>query len=102
MDSHFRVVYAGGRHMHAKALHQTFAIMENVEVYFVMDYDDCLAAIQSAEKTLGLPDVVFLDFELPDCGGLRACQLLRERFDSLKLPIIMVTPSLSKERHTRE
>ncbi|HWB81572.1 MAG TPA: response regulator [Nannocystaceae bacterium] len=38
-----------------------------------------------------IPDVVVLDWELPELPGIEVCRFLRRTHDSLALPIIMVT-----------
>src|SRR5688572_14286853 len=38
-----------------------------------------------------IPDVVLLDWMLPEVTGLDVCRRIRERFDALALPVLMVT-----------
>lgn len=37
------------------------------------------------------PDLVILDLRLPDMSGLEICRILRQRFHSWSLPIVMLT-----------
>lgn len=37
------------------------------------------------------PDLVILDLRLPDMNGLEICRILRQRFHSWSLPIVMLT-----------
>lgn len=37
------------------------------------------------------PDLVILDLRLPDMNGLEICRVLRKRFHSWSLPIVMLT-----------
>ena len=37
------------------------------------------------------PDLVILDLRLPDMNGLEVCRVLRKRFHSWSLPIVMLT-----------
>ena len=46
------------------------------------------------------PDLVLLDWLLPGVSGLEACRFLRERFDEVSLPILMLTARGSKEDFT--
>ena len=46
------------------------------------------------------PDLVLLDWLLPGVSGLEALRFLRERFDEVSLPILMLTARGSKEDST--
>jgi PAS domain S-box-containing protein len=38
-----------------------------------------------------LPDLILLDWQMPGVSGLEVCQFLRERYDEVTLPILMLT-----------
>jgi len=38
-----------------------------------------------------LPDLILLDWPMPGVSGLEVCQFLRERYDEVTLPILMLT-----------
>ncbi|HKO89819.1 MAG TPA: response regulator, partial [Polyangiaceae bacterium] len=38
-----------------------------------------------------LPDLILLDWQMPGVSGLEVCQFLRERYDEVVLPILMLT-----------
>ena len=48
-----------------------------------------VAALHAVEERL--PDLIILDIMLPDLGGLEVCRLVREREQSRRIPIIMLT-----------
>jgi PAS domain S-box-containing protein len=39
----------------------------------------------------GPPDLIVLDWQLPDVSGTEVCQFVRERYDEASLPVILVT-----------
>jgi signal transduction histidine kinase len=43
------------------------------------------------------PDVVLLDWMLPEISGLEVCRQIRQRWDALSLPILMVTAKADSE-----
>jgi signal transduction histidine kinase len=45
----------------------------------------------------GAPDLLLLDWMLPGVSGLEICHLARQRWDSLRLPILMVTAKTDPE-----
>jgi signal transduction histidine kinase len=45
----------------------------------------------------GAPDLLLLDWMLPGVSGLEVCHLARERWDALRLPILMVTARTDPE-----
>jgi DNA-binding response OmpR family regulator len=53
--------------------------------------DDALRAI-----AVRLPDLVILDLNLPGLGGDDVCRMLRQRSDTVHLPIIMLTARTSE------
>src|SRR5205085_3034295 len=48
-----------------------------------------LAALEMVQKHP--PDLIILDIMLPDLDGLEVCRTLRQRADSRRIPIIMLT-----------
>lgn len=48
----------------------------------------------------GRPDLVLLDWQMPGVSGLEACRFLRERFDEVSVPVLMLTARGSKEDFT--
>lgn len=47
-----------------------------------------------------LPDLILLDWQMPGVTGLEVCQFLRERFDEVTLPILMLTARGAKSDFT--
>ncbi len=47
-----------------------------------------------------LPDLVLLDWQMPGVSGLEACRFLRERYDQVRLPILMLTSRGSRQDFT--
>ncbi|HEX2206544.1 MAG TPA: response regulator [Longimicrobium sp.] len=45
----------------------------------------------------GAPDLLLLDWMLPGVSGLEICHLARQRWDALRLPILMVTAKTDPE-----
>lgn len=46
------------------------------------------------------PDLVLLDWQMPGVSGLEVCRFLRERFDEVSLPVLMLTARGAKEDFT--
>jgi len=44
-----------------------------------------------------VPDILLLDWMLPEISGLEVCRRVRERWDELRLPILMVTARADAE-----
>ena len=59
--------------------------------YDVRVTSDGAAALHSLENDIPTPDVMLLDWMLPKVSGLKVCMKIRERYDHLVLPILMVT-----------
>jgi signal transduction histidine kinase len=57
---------------------------------------DGAEALRLAEEA-PLPDVLLLDWMLPEVTGLEVCRLIREQKDALELPILMVTAKADAE-----
>jgi signal transduction histidine kinase len=58
--------------------------------YDVVIARDGTAALQRLEE-MPSPDIILLDWMLPEMTGLEVCRRIRERRDPLSLPILMVT-----------
>lgn len=56
------------------------------EVSVVTDGDECMAAVEDEQ-----PDLIILDWMLPNVSGLELCRQLRQRPAFKRLPIIMLT-----------
>jgi PAS domain S-box-containing protein len=52
-----------------------------------LDGSSLLERLSEAE----LPDLILLDWQMPGVSGLDVCQFLRERYDEVTLPILMLT-----------
>jgi len=61
-------------------------VQERYKVFEAEDGEHALKAIQRDK-----PSLVILDLMLPGLSGLEVCKLLRERPDTAKLPILMLT-----------
>ena len=64
--------------------------------YEVAVVGDGLSAMSDL-KERGAPDVLLLDWMLPEVSGLEVCRWVRERWDELTLPVLMVTARTDSE-----
>lgn len=64
----------------------TYLTAAGYEVHTESRGGDALAWLETQR-----PDLVILDLRLPDMSGLEICRLLRKRFHSWSLPIVMLT-----------
>ncbi|HUE95177.1 MAG TPA: response regulator [Longimicrobiaceae bacterium] len=64
--------------------------------YEVRIATDGAMALQYASESPS-PDVILLDWMMPEMTGLEVCARLRERFDPLAMPILMVTAKADAE-----
>lgn len=63
------------------------------EVHVVTDGAQVLEALQEGPP----PDVLLLDWMLPEISGIDVCRQVRQRWDPLTLPILMVTAKTDAE-----
>src|SRR5512141_115529 len=57
----------------------------------VVVFPDGATAIEALSTTQEMPDVILADWVLPGIDGLELCRLVRESFDEIALPVIIVT-----------
>lgn len=69
---------------------------EGFEVTVVDDGDEALAA---AEETN--PDIILLDWMLPNVSGIEICRQLRARDETSAIPVIMLTARAEEEDRLR-
>ncbi|MEK9724841.1 MAG: phosphate regulon transcriptional regulator PhoB [Rhodospirillaceae bacterium] len=56
------------------------------EVSVVVDGDECMAAVEDEQ-----PDLIILDWMLPNVSGIELCRQLRQDADTRRIPVIMLT-----------
>lgn len=62
-------------------------LAEQYEVEVFVDGPPVLERLAAGER----PDVLVLDWHMPQMSGLEVCRFLRERFDEASLPILVLT-----------
>ena len=62
-------------------------LAEQYEVEVFVDGPPVIERLASGER----PDVLVLDWHMPQMSGLEVCRFLRERFDEASLPILVLT-----------
>jgi len=62
-------------------------LAEQYEVEVFVDGPPVLERLATGER----PDVLVLDWHMPQMSGLEVCRFLRERFDEASLPILVLT-----------
>lgn len=67
-------------------------LMDKYELHCVENGVECLESIEKR-----LPDLLLLDFAMPEMNGLEVCEHLRSQERTENLPIIMVSGYASKE-----
>jgi len=67
------------------------------QVGYTVDVAETGTAALRMLQDLGPPDLLLLDWMLPGVSGLEICHLARERWDALRLPILMVTAKTDPE-----
>jgi len=63
------------------------------EVVAATDGTTALRLVESAK-----PDIVLLDVVMPNMDGYTICERLREREETVVLPVIMITSSIGREK----
>lgn len=58
--------------------------------YTVESFSEGAALLERLSQA-ELPDLILLDWQMPGVSGLEVCQFLRERYDEVTLPILMLT-----------
>ncbi len=86
-DNPIRVLIADDHALFRRGLRTVLELDGDIVV--VDEADDGMAAVERAEATV--PDVVLMDVRMPRCGGIEACQAIRERVPSAR--IVMLTMS---------
>ncbi len=54
-------------------------------------FSDGASAIEALSTTRELPDVILADWVLPGIDGLELCRVVRQSFDEIALPVMIVT-----------
>lgn len=67
--------------------------------YAVEDFPDGSALLERLSDDQ-LPDLILLDWQMPGVSGLDVCHFLRERYDEVTLPILMLTARGAKQDFT--
>ncbi|HKP76465.1 MAG TPA: response regulator [Longimicrobiaceae bacterium] len=67
------------------------------QVGYTVDVAETGTAALRMLQDQGPPDLLLLDWMLPGVSGLEICHLARERWDALRLPILMVTAKTDPE-----
>ncbi|MEY4548699.1 MAG: hypothetical protein RL685_4894 [Pseudomonadota bacterium] len=67
--------------------------------YTVESFPDGSALLERLSEG-ELPDLILLDWQMPGVTGLEVCQFLRERYDEVTLPILMLTARGAKQDFT--
>lgn len=72
---------------------RSMLVRSGYQVTIAPDGLEALRLLEEAE----LPDIVLLDWMLPGISGLEACHRIRQRWDPIQLPILMVTAKTDAE-----
>jgi signal transduction histidine kinase len=60
-------------------------------------FSDGASAIEALSTARDMPDVILADWVLPGVDGLELCRLVRQSFDEIALPVLMVTAREGRE-----
>jgi PAS domain S-box-containing protein len=74
---------------------RTHALLE--ATYAVEVFTDAAAALDRLAQGVPLPHLLVLDWHMPGLSGAEACYFLRERYDEVTLPILVLTASTRRE-----
>lgn len=80
----------------AASVLETLLRLTGYQVQVVADGGEALAALDSSPT----PDLLLLDWMLPGVSGLEICRSVRERWDPVALPVLMVTARTDPESIT--
>ncbi len=69
---------------------------EGFEVFIVDDGDEALLATEEFQ-----PDIILLDWMLPNVSGIEICRQLRARDETREIPVIMLTARAEEEDRLR-
>jgi PAS domain S-box-containing protein len=69
------------------------------EYYEARGFLDGAAMLESLSEERA-PDLILLDWQMPGVSGLEVCRFLRERYDELSLPVLMLTGRGAKRDFT--
>ena len=67
-------------------------LMDNYEIKCVENGVECIKSIDER-----IPDLLLLDFSMPEMDGIEVCEILRSNDKTENLPIVMVSGYSSKE-----
>ncbi|MRI91006.1 hybrid sensor histidine kinase/response regulator [Aggregicoccus sp. 17bor-14] len=73
------------------------------DAHEVRVFTDGASFLEALEENAGADgvDLVVLDWRLPGVSGLEACRFLRERYDEVMLPVLVLTASTAREDRTQ-
>lgn len=77
----------------AASVLETLLRLSGYEVIVTRDGAEALRSLEDFPT----PDVILLDWMLPEVSGLEVCRAVRERWDPVALPILMVTARTDAE-----
>ena len=63
----------------------------NFQKFDVLEAIDAKAAIESVEKNYDKLDLILMDLQLPDMGGLEVIEIIKNKPESQNIPIIVVS-----------
>jgi len=63
----------------------------------VVMFSDGASAIEALSTARDMPDVILADWVLPGLDGLELCRLVRQSYDEIALPVIIVTAREGRE-----
>ncbi len=75
---------------------QAAACRDDLEEMYEVSIYDGGAPMLEALALLDPPDLLVVDWHMPDMSGAEVCRFVRERFNSAELPILILTASTTK------
>jgi signal transduction histidine kinase len=76
---------------------QAAACRDDLEEAYEVSIYEGGAPMLEALALLDPPDLLVVDWRMPDMSGAEVCRFVRERFNSAELPILVLTASTTKE-----